>query len=241
MQFGPYPGALRVTRTPQGVWTATVVLRTAEGDRTYSAVADEQEILRALIERTRFSRTVQEGAASGFINFKKLGRSLKKVARSIANNKVVRGVMKTVNKVVNNPLVRGVLSAIPGVGVSLAAIDSAKGLLSAIEGGSKKAVQSLKQIETAARAGNPLAAESLLAVRATFEALEKVAPNTPAHAVSGAALEPQVQAEASRLRQAARWVYEELRPRKGYRGEADAFTAREAYRGGLDALLQARA
>jgi len=237
--FGPYPGTLRVNRTPEGVWTAIAVVRTAHGDRTFSAICDENEILRVLVERAKFQ--VSGGAESGFINFKKLSRSLKKVARSIANNKVVKGVMKTVNKVVNNPLVRGMLSAIPGVGVTLAAIDSAKALLGAIEKGDVKAVANLAKIENAAREGSPLAAQSLLAVRATFETLQRVAPNRPASAVSGAAIAPMVQQEAARIsagrgRGGARWLYDELRPRQGYRTEAQAYTAREAYRQGLDVL-----
>lgn len=35
-----------------------------------------------------------------------------------------------------------------------------------------------------------------------------------------------------------RWVWSELKPRRGYRSDADAFGARDAYRAGLDALLK---
>lgn len=256
LMFGPYPARIRLTRDEQGIWNACAVLRTAKGDITFHASADERAILAALVRRAQAQpATPPDGAASGDF-FRDLSRKLKRAARKIAASKAVRGVMGVVNKVMKSPIFRAVASIIPGAGLTLASVDAARGLLSAVEKGSPKALRALEQIEGAARKGNPLAVQSLAAVRSTFEALDRVAPNRGADAVSGAEILPAAQAEHARLLPATaatqtwthsgppaalRWVWDELRPRQGYRTEEQAFTTREAYRGGLDVLAARRA
>lgn len=258
LKFGPYPARIRLTRDADGLWTACAILRTAKGDVSFKYEVNEAVISQALERMTR-QRVEAAGvgayfgdAESGISFFTKLSRSIKAAARKIAASKAIRGVMSVVNKVINNPLVRAVASVIPGAGLTLQAVDAAKNLLGRIEKGSKSAVHALTQIETAARKGHPLAIQSLAAVRSTFEAMDKVAAERPADAISGAELLPYARAEHARLLGGAaaganvtappsvRWLWDELRPQTPYRAEAEAFTPRDAYKGGLDVLRNRR-
>jgi hypothetical protein len=144
-------------REIKGNTVATARLKIAPDVWVQVKAVVSQKAIKNLLTRTFRGRIPPGESVSGF--FGKLWKGVKKVAKKVANSKVIKGAYNVVKKVVKNPIFQGALTAIPGVGTvigpTLAAATTAyagvKAATASKKGNKREAKRLMKRAKTIAK------------------------------------------------------------------------------------------
>ena len=149
------PHRARFATQDDGTYLHVYVKFGRPGQRPYMLTASMNlRQLEEAIQQEIDQRELPPGAVSGGRLGRKIRARLKKVAKKIGSNKLVKGIARVAKKVLDNPLVKGVLAATPGGAAFLAVRAAAKVAAKAVRGG-KKAKNFIAEVAHKVKRGDP--------------------------------------------------------------------------------------